>query len=671
MAKRPILPEDLLRLRIPADPQTRPDGGAVLFTVRETTAKNETLSHVFTASPEGNVRQWTRGGKACKAARWRPDGRAFSFLSAREEGRPQFFVLETSGGEARRVSDLPEGTVEKYAWSPDGRCIAFTFRPTAPEWTEAAKKEREAKGLSAPPRVLTHGWYRLDGDGYFGAQRYALYLLDVATGQHRRLYGACKVGQYRFDWAPDSRKLAVTHTVHPNPWPMTAEDALVVVPLSGAPKALPLPKGRKVELAWSPDGRRIAYVGHENVNDPWDETNLRLFLTEAAGGPARCLTAGEDLSVRVPTLSDTADYSAASYLAWDPSGKSVYVSVGLHGAGRLARVSVKGGLAFVTPARMVVTPGPVGGARMGVVVSRPTRPPEVAFVDLRRGGAPRTAARFNDALLRGRSLARPEEFWTESADGTRVHGWVLRPPKGAPDLRRKGKRPAVLQVHGGPHAQYGWTFFHEFQCLAGAGYTVVYGNPRGSLGYGEDFNRAISGDWGTKDWADVQALALRMRSLPDTDVRRLGIMGGSYGGYMTNWAVGHTREFKAAVSDRCVSNFLSMAGSSDFPFFQKPYWPGSPWGDMEKAAELWRQSPISCFDQVETPMLIIHSEGDLRCNVEQSEQVFTALQVRGVESRFVRYPASTSHGMSRGGPADLRVHRLGEILAWWKRHLRR
>jgi dipeptidyl aminopeptidase/acylaminoacyl peptidase len=224
----------------------------------------------------------------------------------------------------------------------------------------------------------------------------------------------------------------------------------------------------------------------------------------------------------------------------------------------------------------------------------------------------------------------------------------------------------VLLVHGGPHALYGTSFFHEFQVLAAAGYVVVFSNPRGSKGYGEDHCAAIQGRWGEADWADVQAVAGFMEQHPDIDPRRIGIAGGSYGGYMTNWAITHSDRFAAAITDRCVSNLISMAGSSDYPLVPGEYWPGNPWDDSH---EIWRQSPIRSIRNASTPTLVIHSEGDLRCNVEQGEQVYAALKMLGVPTRFVRYPGETSHGMSRCGPPDLRIHRLGEILAWWKKHL--
>ncbi|MDG2292115.1 MAG: prolyl oligopeptidase family serine peptidase, partial [Phycisphaerales bacterium] len=234
---------------------------------------------------------------------------------------------------------------------------------------------------------------------------------------------------------------------------------------------------------------------------------------------------------------------------------------------------------------------------------------------------------------------------------------------------KKGKSyPAVLEIHGGPHAQYGEAFFHEFQVLANAGYIVVYSNPRGSKGYGQEHTAAIHGSWGGKDWEDIRAVTDSMLANPSINSKRMGVMGGSYGGYMTLWAIGHTNDFAGAITDRCVSNLVSMGGNSDFVDVPDQYFPGAFWDCPD---ETWHSSPIRTMGNVETPTLIIHSEGDLRCNVEQADQVFAALQVRKIPCAFVRYPRETSHGMSRNGPPDMRLHRLHQILDWWKTYLHR
>jgi dipeptidyl aminopeptidase/acylaminoacyl peptidase len=304
-------------------------------------------------------------------------------------------------------------------------------------------------------------------------------------------------------------------------------------------------------------------------------------------------------------------------------------------------------------------------ARAALVIADACTPAEVgvgAFVGEAGPLNTRTLTRFNKPLIEEFEISEPEPHWIESADGTKVHVWVLKPAGFKPGR----KYPAVLEIHGGPHAQYGETFFHEFQVLAAAGYVVVYSNPRGSKGYGDGHCAAIKGNWGQADWRDVQAVIAFMKALPFVDTARLGVMGGSYGGYMTNWVIAHTHEFAAAITDRCVSNLVSMVGSSDLPLVPGEYWRGNSWDDTEA---LWEQSPLKHFGNVKTPTLIIHSEGDLRCNVEQAEQVFAALKLRKIPTRFVRYPSSTSHGLSRSGPPDLRIHRLQQIVSWWKEHL--
>jgi dipeptidyl aminopeptidase/acylaminoacyl peptidase len=214
---------------------------------------------------------------------------------------------------------------------------------------------------------------------------------------------------------------------------------------------------------------------------------------------------------------------------------------------------------------------------------------------------------------------------------------------------------------------YGNAFFFEFQLHATEGYIVAYTNPRGSKGYGEAFAAAIKGDWGNRDYQDLMHVADYLETLPYVDKTRMGVAGGSYGGYMTNWIVGHTDRFKTAITDRCVSNLISMGCTSDFPMIPGRYWDGEPWGNNRK---LWECSPFAYIDNVKTPLLIVHSEGDLRCPIEQADQVFAALKRLGREVVYVRYPIESSHGLSRSGPPDLRVDRLKRYLDWWEKYLR-
>lgn len=671
MPKRAIVAEDLLTLTFVGDPQISPDGTRVLFTRKTIDAeKNTYVTQLCTVDLEGHVKQWTSGTGGASSGRWSPDGTQIAFVSGREGKQSQIFLISTDGGEARKLTSLPEGSLGDFVWAPDGSKIAFTFRETDPLWTEAAKKEREASGRSTPPKIITTPSYRLDGDGYYLDQRYAVYVVEVPSGEHRKLYAGDQLGYYSFDWSPDSKELAIAHSFAKNPMFDKANDGIVRVDMDGRVWRLEnLPRGVKDVLKWSPDGKLLAYLGNDQ-DDGWGCKNSRLWVVPADGSaPARCLTSNDDYCLAVSTLSDTRESSGDGVVEWSPDSKAIYVSVGWHGAVQLGFVplhSETGVTELLTSGHHVLHIGNVSrdGERVACLFGTPTRPNEVAVYDLaKHADQPEVLTQLNKEWLEELKLSEPSEMYLETPDGTQVHAWVMLPI----DYLEPKRYPAVLEIHGGPHTQYGWQFFHEFQLLAAQGYVVVYSNPRGSKGYGEAHTMAIKGHWGNKDWQDIETVMRWMQHQPYIHPGQMGCMGGSYGGYMTNWAVGHTNDFRAAITDRCVSNMVSFGGNSDFIQAKDHYWRGVFFGDI---SDLWRDSPIAYFENVRTPMLIIHSEGDYRCNIEQAEQVHAALCHLGVESRFVRYPPNTSHGMSRGGPPDLRLHRLGEIVAWWEKHLK-
>jgi dipeptidyl aminopeptidase/acylaminoacyl peptidase len=594
-----------------------------------------------------------------------------AFVSQRDEERPQLFLIPATGGEAKRLSQFPEGAIGEYHWSPDGQYLAVCFRATETEWTAKETKRRAEQNLSDPPRVLDDPFYRLDGDGYFNGQRFALFVVEVATGKQRRLFSRGRRGVTEFGWSPCSTELVVVANTSRQPWITPWKDDLYRVDLqSGKSRRIQnLPTGSKQSPVWSPDGDAIAYAGHVS-RQLWGSCNLDVFVCNADCGEAINITRGEDYCLGSVTLSDTAEASFGASLQWTPDGKNLVMNFGWQGASVVATVPAAGGrVKLLTPDDKTVLAGNLSrdGRRLAVTVNNVKTLPEAGVCCLSPSasrGKLEQWSNFNADILQHLELGPVESHWIDSTDGTRVHTWIMKPP----GFQKKKMYPAVIQVHGGPHTQYGCAFFHEFRVLAASGYVVVYSNPRGSKGYGESHCDAIRGAWGQKDWADVQAVAEFARAQAYVDPQRLGIMGGSYGGYMTNWAIGHSDEFAAAVTDRCVSNLVSMAGSSDVPLVTGDgYWAGNAWDDTNA---IWDQSPMQYMGRVRTPTLIIHSEGDLRCNVEQSEQVFAALQTLGVPSRFVRYPRSTSHGMSRCGPPDLRIHRLGQILDWLNEFLK-
>ncbi len=664
MARRDIKPEDLTLFQLVSDPQASPDGRRILFAKSQVSDKNKVVANLFTVNvAEGDVKQLTQGEGGAGHGRWSPDGGKVAFISGREKPSAQIYLIPTDGGEASKLTSFPEGSVGGFKWSPDGAHIVAAFRETAGDRTTKAQKEREEKGLSTPPWVIDTTWYREDGDGYFGGQRYKLYHVDVETGKHKLLYDEAAMGDYGFDWLPDSSGLIVSHSAEKDPLLTTPNDQLYHVPLKGKAKMLKgLSEGSKGMPAVSPDGKSVAYVGDHDKSDPWGVRNDKVYISPVDGGEQRCLTDKDDYDVAALTLSDTSA-AGSPILEWSTDGKSLFVAVATKGEVQLGVVDVKkGGLGLITEGTHILG---VGNTSKDGKVRAMTHADFTSLIEVAVlvGGKTKILTSFNKDYLDKVKVAPTEEVWVDSTDGTKVQTWVVKPA----DFNPKKTYPCVIEVHGGPHGQYGVGFFHEFQVLAAQGYVVVFSNPRGSKGYGEKFCAAIRGNWGSKDWDDVKAVTEWAQHQTYVKAGQIGVMGGSYGGYMTNWAVSHSDVYKAAITDRCVFNWLSAGGNSDYPLNRDGYFGGKAWGSHKDIKILWDQSPISHFDNVKTPMLIIHSEGDLRCNVEQAEQVFYVLKCKGIETRFVRYPQSTSHGLSRNGPPDLRVHRLNQIVEWWKR----
>jgi len=665
--KRRMTPEDLLRFTFVGDPQMSPDGETVLFTRKHIGDKNDYIVNLWRAPVDGgDPSPFTNGGKDTHG-RWSPDGTRIAFIRSAKEGGAQIYMLPADGGEATVLTRFPEGKISEFKWSPDGKHLAVSFREVAPEWTAAAAKEREEKGLSLPPRVIDDLWYRLDGDGYFDAQRFQLYVVDTATGDHRRVFKDT-LGMFSFDWSPDSRQLAIAANTDRRALINDWKDTIYRLDVRrGKLREIPgLPEGPKANVQWSPDGKRLAYAGRVGKDGTYSTRNLHLWVCDPVRGQARNLTGRTDYCLMAVALTDVSEATFGPSFRWGAKGRKLYLLLGWHGETHVASIPARGGtLEWLTRGAYDQTLGSFSADGKRVAMTRGTTRElhEIHVGELAEGSLTvRRLTGFNRKLLAGFELSKPTSHWVKTADGTKVQVWVMLPP-GASGRR---KLPSVLEIHGGPHAQYGVGFFHEFQVLAAAGYAVFYSNPRGSKGYGEAHTHAIHGHWGGADWVDIQAVTAFMKEQRFVDPKRMGVMGGSYGGYMTNWVIGHTNEFAGAISDRCVSNLVSMSGSSDFPQVPDRYWEGNFW---DRPENLWRDSPIQYMGKAKTPTLLIHSEGDLRCNIEQSDQVYTLLTLRKVPTRFVRYPRTTSHGLSRGGPPDLRLHRLHQILGWWEKYL--
>ncbi len=660
-SKRPMKPEDILRIRWVSEPRLSPDGGRVAYVVTTLDdSKNEYRSHIHVVdAASGESLQLTNGPKRDTAPAWSPDGRHLAFVSERGEEKAQVWIIGAGGGEAWRLTKT-EQPAANPAWSPDGRRIAFTSR---------LELEPPGKGPDGKPlpkvRKITTLKYKSNGEGFVEDRRNHIFLVDVDfSAREPREARQLTRGDYSHSapkWSPDGARIAFTSARHTNRDRDAASDLwLVDAPAktdAGTPPPKPVRLTRTVgpvsSPAWSPNGREIAYLGHTDKRSGTARHN-RLWVVAASGGEPQCLTLGLDRNCSAGGGLD------AGGVGWSADSKHVIFTVLDSGNSHIYRIAAKGGKhELVAGGDRQVSGVSIEGGRIAFAASDPTHPAEVVWLDEAAPNA-RQITHENAAWLAEVDLAEPKELRLKSADGTPLQAWVMRPPGVS------GPVPCLLNVHGGPKTQYGNTFFDEFQIYAGAGYAVVYGNPRGSDGYSEDFATAIRGAWGEKDWQDVTAIADGIGGLSFVDQTRVGVMGGSYGGFMTSWAVGHTDRFRAACSERAVNNAYSMVGTSDIGFSFQIHQVGAlPYKDPDR---FLRMSPIHYAANIRTPLLILHSENDLRCPIEQAEQLYVALKLQRRPVEFWRFPEE-NHEMSRSGKPKHRLKRFQVILDWFNRRM--
>jgi dipeptidyl aminopeptidase/acylaminoacyl peptidase len=663
--KRLITAEDLYRFELITDNRLSPDGRHIVFSVQRVDKKSEKkYSNLWIVPTQGgSARQFTHGNQVDGQPRWSPDGEQIAFVSKRgDDKQPQIYLLPFQGGEARRLTDL-KGDIGEFAWSPDGRRLVLQFRKKDKEAIER-EEDPHKKELGVVSRHIQRVFFKLDGAGFLPKERWHIWTIDARTGAAKQLTDGEIHDEEQPCWSPDGKSIAFVSNRSDNPDFNIDEIDLFIIPAGGGkPRKIDTPFGPKGQPSFSPDGKTIAYYGHEGRLAGWKNTSL--WVVPAIGrGAAKNLTETHDIHVSAWTINDMGA-PAMMPPTWTKDGHTIYFQVAHHGNTELRTISADGsGMQTV-----IGECGVVGyytfdrdQTQLGYFFGEMMDPGQVWVRDMTTGQARKLTA-VNQKLLRSIDLGRIEEVWFKGGDGNDLQGWILTPPRFDP----KKKYPSILEIHGGPLVQYGSFFMHEFFYLAAHGYVVYFSNPRGGRGYGEAHAKAIWNGWGTVDYDDIMAWADTLQKKPYMDKTRMGVTGGSYGGYMTNWIIGHTDRFKAAVTQRSVSNLISMYGSSDFNWvFQEELGDQPPWENVEN---YWERSPMKYIGNAKTPTLVLHNEQDLRCAIEQGEQVFVALKKLGVETEMVRFP-DEPHGLSRAGRTDRRIERLNRIRGWFDRYLK-
>jgi len=653
--------EDLLSFRFVSDPQISPDGERVLFVLTGIDEeKDRYLSHLWIVPADGSglPRQLTFGAPGESLPRWSPDGAWIAFLAARGEGKEkQLHLLPAGGpGEARQLTALEKG-LTTYAWAPDSLRLAFVSR--------GDKSEEEKRPDRTPPGRAFEGFpTKFNAEGIhwddIRAQIYTTSVEDEAPARVTR-------GAFRPDeltWSPDGEAIAFTQPADWRDYGELKRD-LFSVPAAGGRIARLTRQARPVSHpCWTLDGRWLLFLGKPD-HAARNAASTKLWRVPAAGGEARLVPGQGDLDLGQSIGSDTRYGRHDFHLAFARESGRVLCLAESRGRAQIGQVSLRNGAwTPLTEGDRAVTSFTASRDGHVAFTAGTATSPEDVYV-LAPDLTERRLTGANHDLLSQREVSRPQEFTFASSDGLECSGWVLPPP--GHDGRRRV--PAVLEIHGGPHTAYGHAFAHEFQALAGKGYAVIYLNPRGSTGYGQAFTAGVVRDYGGMDYADLMAgVDAALEFFPFLDARRLGVTGGSYGGFMTNWIVTRTNRFKGAITRRSISNWISMYGTSDIgPRFTEDEVGGDPWAGHEL---LWDRSPIRHVDRVRTPLLIIHADEDHRCPVEQAEQLFSALRRRGRTCRFLRFPGE-NHELTRSGTPSRRLQNQREILAWLDRHVRK
>jgi dipeptidyl aminopeptidase/acylaminoacyl peptidase len=647
---RGVTADDYLSFEFLSDPHFSPDGATIAYVVTTIDRKqNRRHSDIWTTPADGSREPaaLTTSPQSSNSPRWSPDGKAVAFLrsssgtgvgESQTDSRPlpQVWLLPMTGGEPRRLTNLLNG-VSAFAWSPDGARLVCVGRSGPSDTAKSPSDVRHYKHLT----------YKFNDTGWFDDKRTHLWVVSVAAGASSQITSGDDWNDSDPQWSPDGRKIAFVSDRTGKAFDESRDtDVWVIDAAGGTPTKISDHTQADSSPRWSPDGQTIAFLSAVP-----ERSHARIWVAPAGGGaPSRLAAEPFDL---IP-----------SALRWAEGGKALYFETGVKGATHLYRVDVASRrVAPVTSGERTVHLFDISDRtpRLAYAANDPTHLDDLYVSDL-NGRNERQITHLNTALWKELRLVPVERVPFKGADGWDVDGFLMKPV----GWEAGKKYPMILSIHGGPSGMYGFDWFHEFQVYAGRGWAVFFTNPRGSTGYGEKFERGVQMEWGGKAYADimngVDAVLARNSWI---DPARLGVTGGSYGGFMTNWIVSHTNRFKAAVTLRSISNFISDDGTRDGAYGHAEDFGG----DIFEAHDTyWNYSPLKYVKNVKTPTLILHSDNDYRVPIEQGEQWFRALQHLGVPSEIVFFPRE-NHNLTRTGEPKHLVESIEWQVYWFDRYL--
>jgi dipeptidyl aminopeptidase/acylaminoacyl peptidase len=693
--KRAIREKDLFDFTWAATPQLAPDGSRVAFTrvvVDEKRTGYETSIWMADMAGNDSPRRLTNG-KHDAGPRWSPDGKRIAFVRGGEKDEsgkprpPQIAVLSLAGGEAWVITDLPKGAANPV-WSPDGKRIAFLSSTTYEDIEkETRNKERTQKDAAKPagkntaqPRepepesehesdvhVISRAVYRSNDEGYLDPKRHDhIWVVEVPTTSDE-LTRPLQITTGEFDegdplWANDGERIYFTTERIDEPYYELPTTDIYSVPRGGGKiaKLATIPMGIN-DLALSPDGHQMAF--HGAVTRPvrsYSQPDLWV-MSVGAGGQARNLTANYDFDMGDSVFGDNAAPrgGSARTLHWSPDGKILFDVVARQGRTQLVKVdTVSGAVSEMTRGDQAVLDFSVTPDARAIVALTSTPTMIGDLFSIAGDGSQQRITELNRKLWEQLNLTVPEEFTYTSFDGKRMQAWIQKPP----DFDSTKKYPLILNIHGGPHAAYGWVFEHEFQWMAAKGYVVLYVNPRGSISYGQEFGNVIQYRYPGDDYRDLMVGVDELLKRGYIDSRKLGVTGGSGGGVLTDWTITHTDRFAAAVSQRDISNWASWWYTADFTLFHPNWFKAPPFQDPQDYAN---RSAITFVQNIHTPTMFVLGELDYRTPQDSGgEQLFRALKFLKRPTAMVVFPRET-HELSRSGEPWHRIERLEHIVNWF------